>query len=560
MKFHPLAAACLLAFSEIPLQAQWLVPGETEGKFDSCRNFAGPQPLLNLPVEIEGEDGRLTCFADFDHVKGGWIPIYLINRTTRPIAVPLVDGQPNFKAYRELADGNWERVQPIGGFVMCGESIRVQDIPPGMFAQFEAAIHPAGEHQATIRYGYASVDSLVTNSGPGFWDPEERDIAQTDLSSLSEHPLWFGFPMDDPIPPEYKKPLEREEIDRALAVIQLLLDYRESRAARLWAARIARKSGISSTGWSALSRDKAAALGDGKPNAAKDPADFADRCLAYLGEDRKGMTFGSPATFPDFLWMALASAGSQVPGSASLPWRRIFETMEGRFAKAASTELDGMSYLLANELRANEFVNSEFLLKGMTSANRNFQARCVTLLLQRGLRKEMTAVAQTSAAGVKFGVLRAIIANPDPREETLIMRYGPINDFILACAKEEPGKTLDAIYEGSGRKTNLYLEPGLSLALEPHMIRTASKGWDSLVEIADYSERDRMQRMLKMAIDEGHPGRRDFPLLRKLAGSKAYYSKRITVSENGKTLEKTERIYFMADLARGELMKAGEVP
>lgn len=168
--------------------------------------------------------------------------------------------------------------------------------------------------------------------------------------------------------------------------------------------------------------------------------------------------------------MALAAAGRDQPQSASLPWRWIFETMDVRFPKANLIELEGMSHLLENGLRANEFLTSEFLLKGMTSRNRHFQARCVTLLLQRGLRKDVSAAAQASGPEVKFAALQAIVANPDMREEALSLGYGPTNDFLLACAKEDPGKTVDAIHEGSGGNTkHINLEPGIFLALEPYM-------------------------------------------------------------------------------------------
>lgn len=157
-------------------------------------------------------------------MKDGWIPIFLVNRTDRPSQIGVVHGQPNFKAYRELPDGNWERVQPIGGFVMCADSIRTGIVHSGTFVRFEAAWHPPGDHPATIRYGKPGIESMTTNSGPGFWDPEKRNLAQSDSAALSEHPLWFGNGSMERIPPELENPAVEQNIGRSLAVIELLLD------------------------------------------------------------------------------------------------------------------------------------------------------------------------------------------------------------------------------------------------------------------------------------------------------------------------------------------------
>lgn len=61
----PSAIACMLILAPPALRAQWPAPGETEGKFDSCRNFSGPRPLMELPEGIGADDARFTNFADF---------------------------------------------------------------------------------------------------------------------------------------------------------------------------------------------------------------------------------------------------------------------------------------------------------------------------------------------------------------------------------------------------------------------------------------------------------------------------------------------------------------
>ncbi len=540
-----LAVALIGGLHPILLQAQDPVREEKEGMYDSCRNLNGPRPNLNLPEGIPAKSGELNCHADFDNVKDGWIRIFLVNRTGTPAKIVLVHGSPEFKAYRDLGDGNWERVQPNGSFVMCADSIGELSIHPGMFVSFEAAYHPEGEHPGTIRYQFPGHSSWISNTGPGFWDSSERDLAQADGQISWELPPWSLTADRDYDEPAQPGTPERPQIGKSLARIELLLNFRESRAAKLWCEQLLAKSENFPSEWREAARERIVALKDRMPDAAKNAAEFAGRCLDLLTEGADQTEFGSPAAHPEIVWTALGWLGREADTPDSLPWERIFILLEKRFCEAKAPELEGMCLILDNERFVNEFIRDDFLWDGMKSDQRTFQARCVKLLLQRGLVVSVTKTARELDENGKFAVA-AVLAN----RETLAQRYGPINDFLIECAKENPGKAIDAIYEGCGKKTDIYLEPGLWLALEPYMVKTVSRGLDGPAMINDYYERDRMVRILQI-------GMRDrSKFLRKILASEAYYEQKSETSEG----MKIEKVRFMSAAAKRALLEMREVP
>lgn len=526
-----------------------------EGMYDSCRDLNGPNPMFDLPAHIPSKPGELTCHADFGGARDGWIQVYLINRAVGATSIGVTNGDPGFKAHRELPDGRWERVQPAGSWVMCADSFSTLTVHPGMFVTFMARYQAPGDSPDRIRYQLPGSGDWVSNVGPGSWDSKERDAAQLDGMSRAELPGWLE-PMDRRmVEVDGGDPLSRGRIELETTYLDLLLNYRDFRAPRLWCELLLVESEKYPEAWREDARKRISALLNRPPLAAKDGAGFAARCLEVL-EGTSGKPRGNFADLsgqPGMLWSAIGSLPSLGESPDSLPWERIFKALEARIPRAAPPEMEGMCRVMANERQVHEHVRSDFLLERMKGSHPGFREKCVRLLLHRNLKRELTDVAANLDDDGRFAVARTLVSADS--FEALSLGYGPVNDYVLARAGENPGRALDAIYEGSGYKTDIYMEPGLSLALRPYMERVVSIGLDGPMAINSFQDRDRVLRVLRIGF------RDQVPLLRKLLASEAYYEQKSLVSgSDGKSTTKTERIRFLADEARRMLAKMGVSP
>lgn len=526
-----------------------------EGMYDSCRELNGPNPMFVLPANIPSKTGEFTCYADFDGAKGGWIKVYLINRATGSKSIGVTNGDPGFKAHRELADGRWERVQPAGSWVMCADSFSTVTVHPGMFVTFMAKFRAPGDPPERIRYQLPGDENLVSNVGLGSWDAKERDAAQLDGKSPVELPCWLRPRDRRMVVVGGGDPLSRGWIEAETAYLDLLLNYREFRAPRLWCERLLTESDRYPDAWREDVRQRISVLLNRPALAAKDGAEFAARCLDILegrGE-RPREKFADLSDQSGMLWSALGSLPSLDKSTDGLPWERIFKLLEARIPRATPPEVDGMCRVMANERQVHENVQCGFLLEQMKCNHAEFSAQCVKLLLHRNLKSELTEAAAKLDEGGRFAVAKTLVSANS--FESLSLGYGPINDYVHRRAGENPGRALDAIYEGSGYKTDIYMEPGLGLALRPYMERTVSIGLDGPVAINSFQDRDRVLRVLRIGF------RDQVPILRKLLASEAYYDQTRTVSgSNGNSTNKTVRIRFLADEARRMLGKAGVNP
>jgi hypothetical protein len=149
-------------------------------------------------------------------------------------------------------------------------------------------------------------------------------------------------------------------------------------------------------------------------------------------------------------------------------------------------------------------------------------------------------------------MFRGFLAN----KQTLGDRGGPITEYLLERIDEDPGRTLEVFQLGCGRTTEFYLAPEISNKLDPYMVKAVSVGLEGEVVVQDYQERDRLLRTLRILVREG----RHRQLLRKLMSSEACYEQQSTVSDGTKSITKTARIRFLADAAKRELLRMGEVP
>ncbi|MCB1132801.1 MAG: hypothetical protein KDN05_16885, partial [Verrucomicrobiae bacterium] len=402
---------------------------------------------------------------------------------------------------------------------------------------FEARFHSQGGHEATIRYENKA--GLVSNAGPGFWDPDERDIANSPFQINALTLCDRHLPMVD------EDLSDHGFVGRKVAKIDLQTKFRTTRACRLLCDHLLTQSDGFADEWREEARARLEAM-RARNGAAESPASFAALCLDTLEKVSEDGVFGSPATYPDLCWQALATLGRETENPDELPWDRLFGLMESRLPAADFEELGGMARVLGQECYVHGFVPDSFLMAGMKSGQREFQSRCVSLLLHRGATHDIIRIAAALDLDGRFAVTKVLAAR-----EVLVSDRGPIIDFMRGMANQEPERTLDAIQGTNPGDRNLFVPLALRSALSPYLRRTAFKGLEEETLIDDHEEQRRMTRAMEVGF------RDHIEVLKRLAGSKAYYEQRSTSTQHGTRVEK---IYFMAAAARRALAAKGMAP
>lgn len=76
---------------------------------DPMKHVPAGEPIAKLPAKVVAPAGKLTLFADFEQFKvKGNVPVYLVNRTGKPIALDHRDGFLYMMLQYEAAPGRWE--------------------------------------------------------------------------------------------------------------------------------------------------------------------------------------------------------------------------------------------------------------------------------------------------------------------------------------------------------------------------------------------------------------------------------------------------------------------
>ncbi|MBS1120619.1 MAG: hypothetical protein H6Q90_2847 [Deltaproteobacteria bacterium] len=141
------------------------------------------QSIAALPPHVVAPGGVLTLFADHGHARGDRLDLYLVNRTMATVNVPAQDNDVFAKLEVER-DGRWQRAQPHL-FSDCGNSYSPIVLQPGKFLRL-SAYHPSGGSKATVRYKLYGDLVLISNAGPGWFDPMQLAAARADALAMRD--------------------------------------------------------------------------------------------------------------------------------------------------------------------------------------------------------------------------------------------------------------------------------------------------------------------------------------------------------------------------------------
>lgn len=143
-------------------------------------------PVADLPRHVPAEAGKLTLYADFAAKnRPTGTPVYLVNRTDKPVAFAAQDGDIYLKLEYEAAPGRWVRAESHQDSE-CGNSYRTRTLESGRFWVLDGYVPKAGA-KGKVRYGlHLQPVPVASNTGDGGVDPADVAKAAGDLMALRE--------------------------------------------------------------------------------------------------------------------------------------------------------------------------------------------------------------------------------------------------------------------------------------------------------------------------------------------------------------------------------------
>lgn len=285
-------------------------------------NSGRAKPVVDLPKHVPAPTGKLTLFADFSAKvelpfgpPGGnsartGIPLYLVNRTAKPVALDSQDGDIHMMLERRREDGTWERAQEYFPS-FCDMSYFSKTLGPAQFFSFYGFM-PSQGTQGQVRFGCYGNIEIVSNDAAGLFSENEIMRVLRDPKSRCV-PFFLQLALDPPGGDLSRADVHPEERVAALFLVKAggKNPYWEEAAAK-WAERY--EAGPSG---SAAEKDAAREirkiLAEPWPEK-RDLAAMRDRCVQALGgPGAKNALFGAPETQRTLAWRVLTEL-AQWPG------------------------------------------------------------------------------------------------------------------------------------------------------------------------------------------------------------------------------------------------------
>jgi hypothetical protein len=121
--------------------------------------------LVQLPNHVVAPEEKLTFFADFDNDTAKGIPVYVVNRTGKPITFRNQDGDLFLKQEYESAPGVWTRSQSHT-YSWCGNSYMMPlTLESGRFVVVWGFCPKDGDKKPVRYRFYNGVHETATNVG-----------------------------------------------------------------------------------------------------------------------------------------------------------------------------------------------------------------------------------------------------------------------------------------------------------------------------------------------------------------------------------------------------------
>jgi hypothetical protein len=426
--------------------------------FRSCARGL-PSPNLHLPGHVSAPMGSLTLYADFDRAGPDRVPLYLVNRTAEPVAIPVQDGDLGAKL--EFLDEThaWVRAQNHQ-YSWCGNSYYHFWLPPGHHVILDGYLPREGT-PATVRYRTVLHVPLTSNPGPGRYHVEDRLAASRDKVAVQSVPPGFKrFLLFDP-----DSGFQSPTPDQFAAVLQLLSRYQENGYCRIAAERFV----------ATLPRESPASaliqttLGTRWPSAP-DRAGLLQVCLEAVDpmEPRSGLAVDQ---HPEVAWGLIADQllimhGKEVTSREEELMRRAYALLPGSVRSGVPGAVAAASELLRLPAFAQESVTSDLLLAWVKDGPSPLLEPSVALLRDRPEGRELVDLAGKLTKGDQLRVLGELAAGlataAGTNADVDTFESAAEREFWIHCATAYPLET-SSILTGRLPRERLALFPDVIL-------------------------------------------------------------------------------------------------
>jgi hypothetical protein len=132
-------------------------------------------PTAKLPAHLSAPAGQFSLFADFKKKDDLGVPLYLVNRTGKPVKLFTYNGQALIAAEYEAEPGKWKPARTVD-YPLCGNSLGSLNLPNETYALVHGYTAAVG-FKAKVRYRFDGEAEPVSNAGEGV-------VSHDDLSYL----------------------------------------------------------------------------------------------------------------------------------------------------------------------------------------------------------------------------------------------------------------------------------------------------------------------------------------------------------------------------------------
>jgi hypothetical protein len=196
-------------------------------------------PTAKLPAHVAAPPGQLSLVADFKKKGDLGVPLYLVNRTGKPVELFTHNGQPFLAVEYEAEPGKWKPARAMD-YALCGNSLGSLKLPDETFTTAYGYLAPVG-FKAKVRYRFDGVARPLSNAGEGMVSHD--DLSYLLVSKTSDFGLLSKVALGEFIPPAETanvRPLAIRRLaeasfdrDKAEAVLKRIVEGADKEYARI---------------------------------------------------------------------------------------------------------------------------------------------------------------------------------------------------------------------------------------------------------------------------------------------------------------------------------------
>jgi hypothetical protein len=122
-------------------------------------------PTAKLPAHVAAPPGKFSLFADFKGKADLGVPLYLVNRSGKPVELFTYNGQPFIAVEYEAEPGKWRPARAVD-YPLCGNDLRPVKLPDQTYMIVHGYVAPVG-FKAKVRYRIDGEAKPLSDAGEG---------------------------------------------------------------------------------------------------------------------------------------------------------------------------------------------------------------------------------------------------------------------------------------------------------------------------------------------------------------------------------------------------------